>query len=93
MDCVTVKPGVDCFFMSKSGCRFNGGHCHPVVEQCEGCQRIGEFPTGRYCLTFPDPSIKWRSGVCPMATHVQAMNGVQANGKINPLKASKRGGR
>ena len=92
MVCATVKQGVDCFFMSKGGCQFNGGHCHPIVEQCEGCQRIQEFPTGKYCTSFPDPSVKWRSGICSMATHVKASNGNQGNGKINPLKASKRRG-
>jgi hypothetical protein len=92
MVCATVKEGVDCFFMSKGGCRFNGGHCHPIVEQCEGCQRIQEFPSGKYCISFPDPSVKWRSGICSMATHVKASNGNQGNGKLNPLKASKRRG-
>lgn len=79
--------------MDKKGCNFNGGHCHSIVEKCEGCQRVQEFPTGNYCTSFPDPSIKWRTGVCSMATHAKASNGTLANGKINPLKASKRGGR
>jgi hypothetical protein len=51
--------------------------------------RAQEFPTGTYCLVFPDPAAKWRLGTCNMATHlkVKAQTG---NGKINPLKASKR---
>jgi hypothetical protein len=81
MVCATVKEGIDCFFMSKQGCQFNGGNCHPVIEQCEGC--------GKYCLSFPDPTIKWRVGTCSMATHLQATK-VKGNGKLNPLKASKR---
>lgn len=92
MNCVSVKEGIDCFFMSKGGCQFNGGNCHTIIEQCEGCQRVKEFPTGNYCISFPDPSVKWRAGVCNMATHVKDTNGAQGNGKINPLKASKRGG-
>lgn len=91
MVCATVKQGVECFFMKKSGCQFNGGNCHQIVEQCEGCQRAKEFPTGIFCLNFPDPATKWRVGNCNMATHVKATNGKAAE-KINPLKASKRGG-
>jgi len=93
MVCATIKPGVDCFFMNKKGCQFNGGSCHPVVEQCNGCQKAKEFPAGTYCLIFPDPAIKWRSGSCNMATHLSKAGNSPAQGKINPLKASKRGAR
>lgn len=88
MICATTKEGIECFFMTKKGCEFNGGTCHTIVEQCDGCQKIQEYETGKYCLSFPDPSIKWRTGICNMATHVkaEAKKGV----KINPLKASKR---
>ena len=89
MVCATIKEGVDCFFMNKTGCQFNGGNCHSIIEQCEGCQRVKEFPTGKYCVKFPDPAIKWQIGTCSMATHVKASI-EKGNGKINPLKASKR---
>jgi hypothetical protein len=89
MVCETVKEGYDCFFMDKNGCRFNGGSCHTVIDQCDGCQKVKEFPTGRFCLVFPDPSTKWRLGNCSMATHLKQA-GKKENGKINPLKASKR---
>lgn len=75
--------------MDKKGCQFNGGSCHPIVEQCEGCQKAKEFPTGVYCLVFPDPASKWRIGNCNMATHLKTSN-KKGNGKLNPLKASKR---
>ncbi|MBW1722050.1 MAG: PxxKW family cysteine-rich protein [Deltaproteobacteria bacterium] len=90
MVCATVKQGMECTFMGKEGCRFNGGSCHTIVEQCEGCQRILDLPTGKFCANFPDPAIKWRFGTCNMATHVKTSKGVK-NNKINPLKASKRG--
>ena len=90
MLCETVKEGVDCFFMKKNGCQFNGGSCHQIIDSCLGCQKIQEFPTGKYCISFPEPAVKWRIGVCNMATHVKAEE--KASGKINPLKASKRGG-
>jgi hypothetical protein len=89
MVCISVKEGYDCFFMSKKGCQFNGGSCHSTVEQCEGCEKVQEFPTGKYCLVFPDPSAKWRAGNCNMATHVK-VSSKEVNGKLNPLKASKR---
>ena len=91
MICASVKEGVECFFMNKEGCQFNGGNCHQVVEQCEGCQKSKEFSSGVYCISFPEPVVKWRLGVCNMATHVQA-EAKKAVGKINPIKASKRGG-
>ena len=92
MLCSTVKEGSECFFMSKTGCQFNGGTCHPIIEQCEGCEKVRDFPAGKYCLVFPDPLSKWRTGNCNMATHLkQVIN--KEKGKINPLKASKRGGR
>jgi len=89
MVCDTLKQGVECAFMSKTGCRFNGGTCHPALEQCEGCQKMLELPAGKFCMIFPDPTVKWRLGNCNMATHVQVSNG-QKGTKINPLKASKR---
>jgi len=89
MVCETVKEGIECFFMKKEGCQFNGGNCHHVVENCEGCQKVLEFPTGQYCAVYPDPAIKWRLGTCSMATHIKAAKG-ETNGKLNPLKASKR---
>jgi len=92
MVCKTLKPGFECFFMTQTGCQYNGGRCYPVVEQCEGCGRIKEFPSGRFCIHFPDPSVKWRYGVCNMATHVSSSNGGREK-RLNPLKASKRGAR
>ena len=89
MVCTTVRQGSECIFMSKRGCQFNGGSCHPIVDQCDGCQRIIEIPTGRYCMSFPDPAMKWKNGVCNMATHIQ-VNNKTGNNKVNPLKASKR---
>lgn len=90
MVCTSVKEGYECFFMNKKGCEFNGGTCHTIVEQCEGCQKAKDFPTGKYCLIFPDPASKWRYGNCNMATHLQQATSKKGNGKLNPLKASKR---
>jgi hypothetical protein len=89
MVCTSVKEGSDCFFMNKKGCGFNGGACHSIIEQCEGCQKTQEFPTGKYCTVFPDPEAKWRARDCNMATHLERTI-KEKTGKINPLKASKR---
>ncbi len=92
MDCTMAKPGVECVFMTKKGCSFNGGTCHQIVEECDGCDRSSGFPGGWYCAACPDPSLKWKAGKCNMATHVKDVNKTKT-GKVNPLKASKRGGR
>ena len=89
MQCQTMKPGMECIFMKKSGCSYNGGQCHPIVEQCEGCQRVMELASGKMCLSFTEPKIKWSKGTCPLATHVKREYKV-TNRRLNPLKASKR---
>ena len=91
MVCQTIKTGQECIFMGKNGCTYNGGTCHPIVEQCKGCDRIREYPTGLYCDSYSEPRLKWASGTCNLATHtkkIQSNNGTAK--KINPLKASKR---
>jgi hypothetical protein len=90
MLCESVKPGVECVFMKKKGCSYNGGQCHPIVERCEGCQRVMEFPAGKYCMSFTEPKVKWQRSACPLATHVKREYQV-SNRRLNPLKASKRG--
>ncbi len=92
MDCTTVKSGMECVFMTKKGCSFNGGTCHFIVEDCQGCNRTAEYPAGWYCDACPDPSIKWKHGRCNLATHVKS-SVKNDKIKINPLKASKRNAR
>jgi hypothetical protein len=40
-------------------------------------------------MSFPDPAMKWKNGVCNMATHMKSQTTAE-NHKLNPLKASKR---
>ena len=89
MECKTIKDGVDCFFMKSSGCSYTGGACVQIAEQCRGCGKMQTFSTGDYCSSFPDPTVKWKVGICNMATHIKAEAKKQQ--KINPIKASKRG--
>ncbi len=88
MICQTTKKGDDCHFMSKNGCTYNGGTCQPIVEQCEGCEKIKEYAGGKYCSAYPNPALKWKNGTCNFATHVKRE--VKKEKVINALKASKR---
>jgi len=91
LECTIAKEGKACIFMKKSGCSYNGGKCHTVVETCEGCLNVEKLPAGDFCGIFAEPSLKWVTGMCNMASHAQ--NGTDADDsskRINPLKASKR---
>lgn len=92
MICVTVRNGQECLFMTAKGCSYNGGICHEIVEQCNGCGRGIQFESGWYCSATPQPATKWRNSNCNLATHVQAV-AAKTTAKLNPIKASKRKGR
>src|SRR5512133_3923315 len=89
MICQTTKNGIECGFMTKKGCGFNGGSCVVIIDKCEGCNKIIECPTGKYCRVYPDPAVKWRTGKCPTASHIK-VEIKESTQKVNPLKASKR---
>lgn len=68
----------------------SSGFFNPVTEQCEGCDRIIEVESTKYCQSYAIPEAKWKLGICNFATHVKPeIKAVTV--KINPLKASKRG--
>ena len=92
MVCTTIRVGYECPFMTAKGCTYNGGICHEIVENCDGCNRVSEYSSRWYCTACPDPSLKWKNGDCNMASHVTRTSTAK-NGKLNPLKASKRGNR
>ncbi|MDY0225392.1 hypothetical protein SAMN04488082_102232 [Desulfomicrobium apsheronum] len=71
------------------GVQVNGVVMHPIVEQCEGCERIREFEGAKFCGTYPQPAAKWRLGTCNFSTHTKTAPG-KGKAKVNPLKASKR---
>mmetsp|Transcript_18298 Transcript_18298/g.8522 ORF Transcript_18298/g.8522 Transcript_18298/m.8522 type:complete len:80 (-) Transcript_18298:3874-4113(-) len=68
--CETIREGQECSFMTSRGCSYNTGVCHEIVEQCNGCSRIAEFLSGKYCAACPEPVVKWRDGDCNLATHI-----------------------
>ena len=55
MQCITLKKGVECAFMTNKGCNFNGGRCHSVVEKCEGCSRTLTADEGHLLRCRPQP--------------------------------------
>ena len=69
--------------------RYNSGLFNPIIDKCEGCERIVEVNGTRYCRTYPMPEVKWKNGICNFATHVKPET-ITTTIKINPLKASKR---
>ena len=89
MICTTIRQGEECVFMTAQGCSYNEGACLPIVDQCNGCQRLAKVESGVYCSAAPDPSLKWKNGNCNMATHVKTVS-TKKKQKINPIKASKR---
>ena len=70
------------------GMSFKGATFSPVIENCEGCNRVKEFEGTNYCSSYAMPGAKWAMGNCNFATHVSKE--IKAQGKVNPLKASKR---
>ncbi len=89
MQCVTLKNGLECAFMTRKGCTFNGGRCHPVVEKCQGCSRTETFEEGIFCTVAPNPATKWNGRPCNFASHLERAKETKEQ-KLNPLKASKR---
>ena len=69
--------------------KYSDGKFQPVVEKCQGCERIIEEDGGQYCQTYLHPQAKWKLGICNFATH-QKPEIVVAKVRINPLKAAKR---
>ncbi len=76
-----------------AGVLFNGFILDPVVEKCEGCERIKTFENQDFCSSYAMPHAKWANGACNFATHVKAELDKSGKVKINPLKASKRAAR
>lgn len=72
--------------------RYTDGSFQPVIEQCDGCERIIEVESAKYCKTYVSPEAKWRPGICNFATHAKPeLKLVKV--RVNPLKASKRASR
>ncbi|NCC24064.1 MAG: hypothetical protein EOM25_02515 [Deltaproteobacteria bacterium] len=79
--------------MSPEGLQFKGFILQPIVEKCNGCDRIREFEGQQFCTSYAQPEAKWSGGACNFATHVKASIDKAGKVKVNPLKASKRAAR
>ncbi len=68
---------------------YSGGQFQPIVEKCEGCERVVIEKETIYCTSYIKPESRWRLGICNFATHAKPeINVVEI--RINPLKAAKR---
>ena len=61
-----------------------------IHENCDGCERIEEIESKKFCLKYIDPAFHWENDqICSFATHVKREVRVVKK-MVNPLKASKR---
>ena len=74
--------------MQEAALKYSNGDFKPVVDKCEGCERIVEESGTQFCKTFVNPEAKWKLGICNFATH-QKPEIIVAKVRINPLKAAK----
>ena len=75
--------------MEAAGKSLSAANFKPVVEKCEGCERIVEESGSKFCQTYMNPAAKWRLGLCNFATHAKPEI-VVTKIRVNPLKAAKR---
>jgi hypothetical protein len=68
---------------------YSGGNFKPVIDKCEGCERIVDDSGVKYCQSYLNPAAKWRLGLCNFATHAKPDIAVTKI-RVNPLKAAKR---
>ena len=72
---------------TEQGVELKGMVMLPIVDKCEGCDRVRSFDSLSYCSSYPNPGRKWTDGRCNFATHIKTES---SKAKVNPLKASKR---
>ncbi len=68
---------------------YSDGKFKPVIEDCDGCDRVVAAEGSKYCQTYINPQAKWRLGICNFATHKKPEINI-TKVRINPLKAAKR---
>lgn len=68
---------------------YSAGTFQPVIDKCEGCERVVSEGGATYCKSYTNPAAKWRIGICNFATHAKPEIKV-VKVRINPLKAAKR---
>ena len=73
----------------QAGVNYSDGRFQPVIDKCEGCERIIEESGKQFCKSYLNPGAKWRLGICNFATHAKPEIKI-TKVRINPLKAAKR---
>lgn len=68
---------------------YGDGKFQPVIDKCEGCERIVKDGGNTFCQTYLYPEAKWKTGICNFATHAKPEINVTKI-RVNPLKAAKR---
>lgn len=68
---------------------YTTGIFNPVIDRCDGCDRVIEVESQKFCKTYTTPAAKWKLGICNFASHVKP-EVLTSTIKVNPLKASKR---
>jgi len=74
---------------NQAAVNYSDGRFQPVVDKCEGCERITEESGTQFCKSYINPEAKWRLGICNFATHAKPEIKI-TKVRINPLKAAKR---
>ncbi len=72
--------------------RFSKFGFQPIVDKCNGCAHVRANDGVGFCNSYANPSSKWSAGMCNFATHAKIEKAKESK-SINPLKASKRGGK
>lgn len=72
--------------------RFQKFSFAPIVSQCVGCAHVRAVDGTGYCNSYANPTAKWAGGMCNFATHAK-IEKVKDTKSVNPIKASKRGGK
>jgi len=68
---------------------YTSGIFSPIIDRCDGCDRVIEVESQKFCKTYSTPAAKWKLGICNFASHVKP-EVLTSTIKVNPLKASKR---
>lgn len=73
---------------TEQGVEVKGMLMQPVVEKCEGCDRVRTFEEQQFCGSYPNP----RQEVVRRALQLcyPHQDGKRQGRQVNPLKASKR---
>lgn len=68
---------------------YTTGIFNQIIDRCDGCDRVIEVESQKFCKTYSAPAAKWKLGICNFASHVKP-EVLTSTVKVNPLKASKR---